>query len=106
MHESALKAKDYLEASRETAGPLSLFSIYVQRIDIRLEGTPLRFEDRCFVVLNFTSKTRDGKSIDDELIVVMLLDGTIADVQVVEGQVTFPFRAGGSTPTSSKLGGK
>ncbi len=89
-------AEQYLVATREIAGDLMLIGITIQqRTDSCKDtsfGPPVEWS-RCYIVVSFQSRTPERKVVGgDELMVVMLLDGTIAKDRLVRGTFAFPQR--------------
>jgi hypothetical protein len=93
-----VKARGFLERTRETRAPLLPFSVSLHWTVVPVDDRRQTFADRCFVVVGFNSTTPEGETIGaDELSVVMLLDGTIADGVIASGRLIYPFRRNAST---------
>ena len=92
----ALKAAEHLKQTRDLGGPVALVTINIH------SKTPSRSRkgtadgpmgERWFIAFGFDSIATDGRYVpSQELTVVMLLDGTIAEERVIRGTPAYPIR--------------
>ncbi len=94
----ALKAAEHLKQTRDLGGPVALVTINIH------SKTPSRSKEgtagglvgeRWFIAFGFDSIATDGRYVpSQELTVVMLLDGTIAEERIIRGTPAYPIRVG------------
>jgi hypothetical protein len=88
------RAQDHLLLKRQIPGKLQLTSVLITRHFSKEPTELMRKRGKQWeVITRFVCEKADGTNVaDDELYVVSLLDGTIADETLRSGELVLPFR--------------
>jgi len=92
--EFAEKAKEHLMNTREITGSLKFSGMLITS-----ESTSDPGRNGWYIVVRFSSTTQGGIHVPGpELFIVMLLDGTIAEMTLANGTLIYPFRTSPAAP--------